>query len=251
MMSLMSRFTFLNPALSLSLLIITWQVLAVVLDTAVLPSPVLVLDSLIAALQSGELQHHLGITLTRLAISFFLAMLLGTAIGLMLGRYNKANAFFDSWVIILLNIPALVTIILCYIWFGLIETAAIFAVVINKLPNVIVTIREGARNLDEDLIDMAKAFQFGRVKTLLHVVLPQLYPYIMASARTGLALIWKIVLVVELLGRSDGMGYQIHLFFQLFDITSIMAYTVSFIVIIQLIEIMILQPLDKKSQRWK
>jgi len=247
----MSRFTFLNPVLSLSLLIITWQILAIALDTAVLPSPLLVLDTLIAALQSGELQHHLGITLTRLAISFFLAMLLGTAIGLMLGRYKKANAFFDSWVIILLNIPALVTIILCYIWFGLVETAAIFAVVINKLPNVIVTIREGARNLDEDLIDMAKAFQFGRVKTLLHVVLPQLYPYIMASARTGLALIWKIVLVVELLGRSDGMGYQIHLFFQLFDITSIMAYTVSFIVIIQLIEIIILQPLDKKSQRWK
>jgi len=247
----MSRFTFLPPLLSLSLLVVTWQVLAVVLNTAVLPSPLLVLDTLIAALKTGELQHHLSITLYRLAISFFLAMLLGTAIGLMLGRYKKANTFFDSWLIILLNIPALVTIILCYIWFGLIETAAIFAVVINKLPNVIVTIREGARNLDEDLIDMAKAFQFGRVKTLLHVILPQLYPYIMASARTGLALIWKIVLVVELLGRSDGMGYQIHLFFQLFDITSIMAYTVSFIVVIQFIEMTILKPLDKKSQRWK
>ena len=247
----MSRFTFLPPLLSLSLLVVTWQVLAVVLNTAVLPSPLLVLDTLIAALKTGELQHHLSITLYRLAISFFLAMLLGTAIGLMLGRYKKANTYFDSWLIILLNIPALVTIILCYIWFGLIETAAIFAVVINKLPNVIVTIREGARNLDEDLIDMAKAFQFGRVKTLLHVILPQLYPYIMASARTGLALIWKIVLVVELLGRSDGMGYQIHLFFQLFDITSIMAYTVSFIVVIQFIEMTILKPLDKKSQRWK
>jgi len=46
-------------------------------------------------------------------------------------------------------------------------------------------------------------------------------------------------------------GYQIHLFFQLFDITSILAYTVSFIVVIQLIEMAILKPLDKKSQRWK
>ncbi len=133
----------------------------------------------------------------------------------------------------------------------MIETAAIFAVVVNKLPNVIVTIREGARNLDEELLEMAEAYQFGPLKTLSQVILPQLYPYIMASARTGLALIWKIVLVVELLGRSDGMGYQIHLFFQLFDITSIMAYTVSFIIIIQLIEMMVLQPLDKKSQRWK
>jgi NitT/TauT family transport system permease protein len=73
----------------------------------------------------------------------------------------------------------------------------------------------------------------------------------MASARTGLALIWKIVLVVEMLGRSDGMGFQIHLFFQLFDITSIMAYTVSFIIVIQLIEVAILKPLDQRSQRWK
>ena len=98
---------------------------------------------------------------------------------------------------------------------------------------------------------MAKAYHFGRYKTLVHVILPQLYPYIMASARTGLALIWKIILVVEMLGRSDGMGYQIHLFFQLFDIASIMAYTVSFIVIIQLIETALLKPLDKKTQRWK
>ncbi len=132
-----------------------------------------------------------------------------------------------------------------------ISTAAIFAVVINKLPNVIVTIREGAKNLDEELIEMAKAYRFGRLKTLRHVILPQLFPYIMASARTGLALIWKIVLVVELLGRSDGMGYQIHLFFQLFDITSILAYTVSFIVVIQFIEMAILKPLDKNAQRWK
>jgi NitT/TauT family transport system permease protein len=54
-----------------------------------------------------------------------------------------------------------------------------------------------------------------------------------------------------MLGRSDGMGFQIHLFFQLFDITSIMAYTVSFIIVIQLIEVAILKPLDQRSQRWK
>lgn len=250
-MNLMSRFPILNPIFSLSLLLAIWQTLAITIDSPILPSPLLVLNTLISAIHSGELPHHLGVTLYRLSISFFLAMLLGTAIGLILGRHKSANNFFDSWLIILLNIPALVTIILCYIWFGLIETAAIFAVVINKLPNVIVTIREGARNLDEQLIEMAKAYQFSRLNTLRHVILPQLYPYIMASARTGLALIWKIVLVVEMLGRSDGMGYQIHLFFQLFDITSIMAYTVSFIIVIQFIEMMILKPLDKKSQSWK
>ncbi|PCI21701.1 MAG: ABC transporter permease [Piscirickettsiaceae bacterium] len=247
----MPRSSFLNSTLSLGLLLLIWQLVAMFVSSPVLPTPFQVLSTLTDAIKSGELPHHLGITLYRLVISFVLAMLLGIAIGLVLGRHKKTNAFFDSWLIILLNVPALVTIILCYIWFGLIETAAIFAVVINKLPNVIVTIREGARNLDEELIEMATAYRFGRLNTLRHVIMPQLYPYIMASARTGLALIWKIVLVVELLGRSDGMGYQIHLFFQLFDITSILAYTVSFIVVIQIIESTILKPLDTKSQRWK
>ncbi len=248
---MMLRSSLFNSTLSLGLLLVIWQLASLSLNSPALPSPIVVLSTLNQAIQSAELLHHLGITLLRLATSFFLAMILGTAIGLILGRHHKLNTFFDSWLIILLNIPALVTIILCYIWFGLIETAAILAVVINKLPNVIVTIREGARNLDDPLIEMAKAYHFGRYKTLVHVILPQLYPYIMASARTGLALIWKIILVVEMLGRSDGMGYQIHLFFQLFDIASIMAYTVSFIVIIQLIETALLKPLDKKTQRWK
>lgn len=247
----MTRSSLFNSTLSLGLLLLIWQLAAVLINSSVLPAPALVLNALIEAIKSGELPHHLSITLYRLTISFFLALSLGTAIGLILGRYKKIDCFFDSWLIILLNIPALVTIILCYVWFGLVETAAIFAVVINKLPNVIVTIREGAKNLDEELIAMAKAYRFGRLKTLRHVIFPQLFPYIMASARTGLALIWKIVLVVELLGRSDGMGYQIHLFFQLFDITSILAYTVSFIVVIQFIEMAILKPLDKSAQRWK
>ena len=61
----------------------------------------------------------------------------------------------------------------------------------------------------------------------------------------------SVVIVVELLGRSDGMGYQLHLFFQLFDIASILAYTISFVSVIQLIEWAILKPLDRKALRWR
>lgn len=200
---------------------------------------------------SGQLPFHLGVTLLRLVASFSIAMLLGCAIGIILGRNKKLDAFFDNWLVIFLNIPALVTIILCYVWFGLVESAAILAVVINKLPNVIVTIREGTRTLDQDLMDMARCYHFGKRKTLIHVIWPQLHPFVMGATRSGLALIWKIILVVELLGRSNGMGYQLHLFFQLFDVASILAYTIAFVTIIQLIELMVLKPLDKKSQRWR
>jgi NitT/TauT family transport system permease protein len=66
-----------------------------------------------------------------------------------------------------------------------------------------------------------------------------------------LALIWKIILVVELLGRSNGMGYQLHLFFQLFDVASILAYTVAFVVVMQVFEVAVLKPLDRSAQRWR
>ena len=200
---------------------------------------------------TGQLPYHLGVTLLRLLVSFSIAMLLGCAIGIALGRNKKMDAFFDNWLVISLNVPALVTIILCYVWFGLIESAAILAVVVNKLPNVIVTIREGTRRLDQDLLEMASSFNFSKHKTLLHVIWPQLHPFVMGATRSGLALIWKIILVVELLGRSNGMGYQLHLFFQLFDVASILAYTIAFVAVIQLIEVMILKPLDKKSLRWR
>jgi len=239
------------PTLSLLVFLAVWQGLAVYLNNNTLPAPETVAKVFWQACVTGQLPFHLGVTLLRLVVSFSIAMLLGCAIGIVLGRNKKLDAFFDNWLVIFLNVPALVTIILCYVWFGLIESAAIVAVVVNKLPNVIVTIREGTRMLDQDLLDMARCFNFSRRKTLAHVIWPQLHPFVMGATRSGLALIWKIILVVELLGRSNGMGYQLHLFFQLFDVASILAYTIAFVAVIQLIELLILKPLDKKSLRWR
>ncbi|SJM94775.1 ABC transporter permease [Crenothrix polyspora] len=243
-----------NKALSIlsaMIFLALWQGLASYLHSHTLPTPVVVAMVFWKECRSGQLPFHLGVTLLRLVVSFTIAMSLGCAIGIMLGRSKKLDSFFDNWLVIFLNVPALVTIILCYVWFGLVESAAILAVVVNKLPNVIVTIREGTKALDQDLLDMARCYRFSRRKILQHVIWPQLHPFVMGATRTGLALIWKIILVVELLGRSNGMGYQLHLFFQLFDVASILAYTVAFVSVIQLIELTILKPLDRKSQQWR
>jgi NitT/TauT family transport system permease protein len=232
-------------------LLALWQILAAYLNSSNLPSPLIVGSAFWQGCLSGEIPYHLGITLLRLIISFSIAMSLGCAIGIALGVNKKLDRFFDNWLVIFLNIPALVSIILCYVWFGLTEESAIFAVVINKLPNVIVTIREGARALDKDLLEMAHSYRFSKLKTFTHVIWPQLYPYVMAATRSGLSLIWKIILVVKLLGRSNGMGYQLHLFFQLFDVANILAYTIAFITVIQTLELLILKPLDKRAHRWR
>lgn len=238
-------------SLSFVALIVLWQVLALIINDNTLPSPALVLQALWQELQSGQLPYHLGITLLRLLISFAIAMSLGCVLGVLLGSNKKLDDFFDNWLVIFLNIPALVIIILCYVWFGLLESAAILAVVINKLPNIIVTIREGTKAMNKDLLEMARCYCFSQKKIFIHVLWPQLHPFVMAATRSGLALIWKIILVVELLGRTNGMGYQIHLFFQLFDVANILAYTIAFLVVIQSIELLVLKPLDNKATRWQ
>lgn len=239
------------PLLSLLALLALWQLAAVWVSGPTLPTPGTVFQVLLRELDSGRLPHHLGITLARLAAGFSAAMLLGTAIGIVLGTRPRLDRFFDQWLVIFLNIPALVTIILCYVWFGLTESTALLAVVVNKLPNVVATVREGTRGLDRELLEMARSYRFGRWKTLRHVVWPQLAPFLLVAARTGLALIWKIILVVELLGRSDGMGYQLHLFFQMFDVAGILAYSLAFIAVVQVLEAGLLRPWSRHSERWR
>ena len=240
-----------HPIFSSLLFLLLWQGLSSLLASPALPTPEVVFQALYGEIASGQLPFHLWKTLQRLLLSFGLAMGLGSLIGIILGRHEKLDRFFDNWLVIFLNIPALVTIILCYVWFGLTELAAITAVVANKLPNVVVTVREGARALDRDLQEMALAYRFGRWKTLRHVIWPQLFPYLIGAARTGIALIWKIILVVELLGRGNGMGYQLHLFFQMFNVAGILAYTIAFVTVIQCIELLILKPLDRHAMRWR
>ena len=245
------RSLFHNPMVSSLSFLALWQGLAWLLVSPALPTPWAVFQVLYGEVASGQLPYHLGVTLARLAVSFVAAMSLGSLLGIYLGQHDQADRFFDNWLVIFLNVPALVTIILCYVWFGLTEVAAIAAVVVNKLPNVVVTVREGARALDRDLLEMAQAYRFGRWKTLRHVVWPQLFPYLIGAARTGIALIWKIILVVELLGRSNGMGYQLHLFFQMFNVAAILAYTIAFVTVIQVIEAVMLKPLDRHARRWR
>jgi len=236
---------------SFAVLLAIWQAAAVALQTRALPEPAEVFTVLAAGLINGEILYHVAITLGRVAVSFFLALIIGTAIGVALGLMKRADRFFDPWLILFLNVPALVTIILCYIWFGLTEVAVIVAVSVNKIPNVAVTMREGARALEPAYMDLAQAYRFTRFKTVRHVILPQLAPFMAASARSGLALIWKIVLVVELLGRSNGVGFQLHLFFQLFDVPAILAYTIAFVIVIQALELGVLQPWERRAGRWR
>jgi NitT/TauT family transport system permease protein len=220
-------------------------------DPTVLPGPSAVWALILSETASGELPAHMMATLRRVVLAFGLAMVLGVIIGLAMGANNTLNRWFGAWLVVLLNVPALVVIVLCYLWIGLNEVAAITAVALNKTAMVAVTIREGVQALDPKLAEMAQSFRMGKLARLRHIVLPQLWPFIASSTRNGLAIIWKIVLVVEFLGRSDGVGFQIHLYFQLYEIGYVLAYALSFVAVMLMIEYGVIGVVERKAVHWR
>jgi len=231
--------------------LLVWFVAAHIAQSRLLPGPVEVIAYIYEEALHGDLLFQLGITLWRVVAAFVVAMVIGSVVGLIMGEMPAVNRVLDPWLIVLLNLPALVIIILAYVWFGLNEAAAIGAVALNKIPNVIVTLREGARSLDPGLDEMARAYRLSPWSKFRNVVLPQLQPYFATASRTGLSLIWKIVLVVELLGRPNGVGFELHLNFQLFNVTAILGYTLAFVAIMLAIEYLLVQPLERHSTRWR
>jgi NitT/TauT family transport system permease protein len=242
---------FLVRLFSLLVLLLVWETASRLAGLRSLPSVAAVAAVLVDEAWRGDLLQHLGVTLWRVTAAFVLAMGFGAALGLAMGRWRSFDLVLDGWIVLLLNLPALVVTVLAYVWFGLTEAAAIGAVAINKMPLVVVTMREGARSLDRDYAEMATVFRLGAWRRFRHVVVPQLAPFFVVATRSGLSLIWKIVLVVELLGRSDGIGFQIQVYFQLFDVPRILAYALSFIAVVQLVEWFVLQPLDRMVAAWR
>jgi NitT/TauT family transport system permease protein len=231
--------------------VLMWFVAAEFAQSRLLPGPGAVMEYIYEETVHGNLLAELGITLWRVIAAFFVAMVIGSAVGLIMGEMPAVNRVLDPWLIVLLNLPALVIIILAYVWFGLNEAAAIGAVALNKIPNVIVTVREGARSLDPGLNEMARAYRMTPWSRFRNVTLPQLQPYFATASRTGISLIWKIVLVVELLGRPNGVGFELHLNFQLFNVTAILGYTLAFVAVMLTIEYLLVQPLERYSTRWR
>jgi NitT/TauT family transport system permease protein len=216
-----------------------------------LPGPLRVLAIFWRECLSGALPAAFAATLARVGTAFVLAMVGGSLIGYAAGRSRRANAWLDPWVVVALNLPVLVVIVLAYIWVGLNDAAAVLAIVVAKAPTVVVTVREGTRALDPALDELARAFHLPRARRLRRVVLPQLLPYLAAAGRSGLSITWKIALVVELLGRPNGVGYALNLLFQNFDVTGILAYGLSFAALMLLVEAAVLQPLERHANAWR
>jgi NitT/TauT family transport system permease protein len=94
-------------------------------------------------------------------------------------------------------------------------------------------------------------YRLSRWRRLRRIRLPQLMPFVAAAARSGLSITWKIVLVVELLGRPNGVGFVLNVYFQNFQVTGILAYGLTFAAIMLVVETAVLQPWEMRASAWR
>ena len=236
---------------SVLVLIAVWQGVALMVQSRLLPTPWAVAVHVGWLASAAHLIPDFAITLVRAGLGFGIAMGLGTAVGIALGRSRLVDRLFLNWVVIGLNLPAIVIAILCFIWLGLTDTALILAVVLNKTPLVITQIRQGMLSFDPGYDAFARAYRLTRGQVFWLIQLPQLTPFVLTAARTGLSLVWKIVLVFEVLGADSGVGFRVSLFFQFFDMKGILAYTVVFVAIVMVLEHLVIGPMERRLLAWR
>lgn len=231
-------------------LLLVW-VLAARAAPNLIPGPVETLQFVAREYQRGVLIKHLLVTTQRVLSAFAVGMVIGVAAGAAMGASKRVDDLLQGWLVVLLTIPRILLFVVAYLTIGLSDQALVVALVITIVPTIVVAVREGARAIDGSLVEMARAFRRSPAATWLHVVLPQLVPYIVGTARGALALAWKMVVLGELLGRTSGVGYQISFYFQFFNMTGILAYGVTMMVLLALFDLGVMGALQRLAFRWR
>lgn len=237
--------------LSVIMLIALWWLASSVLGDSVLPSPIFTLQTMIEDLLGGKILPAVGVTLLRVLETFVLTLVIGTIVGCLLGLSKTFKTLFGYWVVIGTSIPPLVIIIVIFLGMGLNETAAVTAAVLTTVFTIIQNIEQGVKSIDKKLIEMGMTFHAPKTLMVRRIILPQIYPYIMASARFGLSLTWKMVIFVEQMGRSDGIGYNINHWYQMYNMEHVLSYAVFFIIIMLLFEFIIDKFIEPHLFKWK
>ena len=237
--------------LSVIALIAIWYGGAAALPASIMPAPHIVVDVMWKEMMAGPIWKDVAITMGRIAASFSLAMTIAVILGFAMGVSKTAGRFFDVWVICGLTLPSLVLILTIYMVVGLNDKAAILGAALPVVAILTINIWDGVKSVDQKLIDMGKAYHARPVTIVKSIIAPQIAPVLLASARFGLGLIWKMVLFVELLGRGDGIGYKIEFYYQMFNMSKVLAHALLFLFIMLFIEIVLLGKLEHHLFKWR
>ncbi len=228
-----------------------WQIISLFFLPIYFPGPGVLAQRMIAIYSNPASYIVIGQTLSRIFEGFAIVMLAGTATGLLMGLRRDIEIFFDSWIMVLLTVPAVCWAFLSVLWFGLSEAAPILTIVLIVFPFVVMNIWQGTKAMDKNLLEMGRVYKADRTLMLRKVLLPQLMPYVFSSLRIALSLSWKIALVAEAFGAASGVGQKLIYWFQDTRVDMMLAWGVSFMIVMTLIDVLVFRWWARRAFAWR
>jgi NitT/TauT family transport system permease protein len=249
-----AREAFLDVALraaSILALIFVWWLLSLFFPPTLVPNPWETFAEVGAIIRSGELFTEMGATLRRVGVGFAIAIVFSIPLGIFMGTLRSLESFFEPPVVLGLTMPGLIWAVLAIMFFGLNERSAYAAVAVSILPMLTISIWQGTKAIDKDLLDMSAVFHASPWSKIVDVIVPQLISHILAAIRYGLGFAWKVVVVVEMFGFSNGVGYRVVRGFNTFSMKAVLAWTIAFLIVMIVIEFGLIGWLERSVTRWR
>lgn len=190
-------------------ILILWGGLSMMYSPIILPGPIQTIKDMKNIFIDVHFLNHVLTTLKRLVIGLFSAVFLGSILGIIIGENRKIKDLFEPIFHILQSTPPISWLSLGIIWFGLDGQASVFIVFIASISILIINISEGFDNIDFNLIEMARIFNFSKKDILFKITLPSLKSYFKSGVTIAVGLGWKLIIMGEVLSSNTGIGAEI------------------------------------------
>jgi ABC-type nitrate/sulfonate/bicarbonate transport system permease component len=241
-----------EPAARISAILafaVFWVVLSAVFERV--PGPVAVVSNLVGEFARGEVFGNFGVTLYRFGIGVGLALVAGTAVGMLMGLSQLTRAFLESPVLIGLSMPAIIWSFLTVMWFGFGDLSPIVTTFLTAVPFVVLNVFQGVRGISRDLRDMSATYRVPFMRQIRDLVLPAVTGFVATGARFAVLMGWNGVLLAEWFGGSGGVGYRARYWYDANQFAGFAAWVVLFIAFIVVLDRLVFDPLVTRAFRWR
>ncbi|WP_248926853.1 ABC transporter permease [Paenibacillus hamazuiensis] len=243
---------FIRGAIFPAAVLAIWQIAGSLelVNKTLLPAPTAIAQSFWDLAASGELFKHLQISVYRAAVGFILGGGLGLLFGIMTGLFKRVEHSLDPTVQMLRMIPHLAITPLFILWFGFGELSKILLIAKGAFFPLYVNTFLGIRNADSKLFDVARILEFSRWKQITRLVIPASLPNVLLGLRLSLGVSWLGLVVAELMGSSEGIGYLI-MDARQFSQTSIVFVGIIIFAVVGKATDSLVRYLEKKLLKWR
>ena len=216
-----------------------------------LPSPSEVLASLSDGISSGVYLQASLVSLERLAVGYFVSLVIGLILGILIGRFRIVEETIGSLVLGLQALPSICWLPLAVLWFGLSEQAMIFVVVMGAVFSITLGVDAGVKNTPPVYLKAARNMGSRGLRLYTQVIIPAALPAVVNGLKQGWTFAWRSLMAAELIYESVSLGNLLQQGRDLSDASQVIAVMLVIIVIGVTIDAVIFGPLERSlRERW-